>query len=114
MILLLTATASMQVLLFNFAWWLNENLTSNKLLQIQPGSALKDMTNVLSSTATPTTPKSPQMTRLSQRHFMTSPGLSPYPSSPRAGRQLGIGSPTDNEVRLTYCYSFKVVWRGEI
>lgn len=58
------------------------------------------MTNVLSSTATPTTPKSPQMTRLSQRHFMTSPGSSPYPSSPRAGRQLGIGSPTDNEVRL--------------
>lgn len=72
------------------------------------------MTNVLSSTATPTTPKSPQMSRLSQRHFMTSPGSSPYPSSPRAGRQLGIGSPTDNEVRLTYCYSFKVVWRGEI
>lgn len=71
------------------------------------------MTNVLSTSATPTTPKSPQMTRLS-RHFMASPGSSPYPSSPRAGRQLGIGSPTDNEVRLTYCYSFKVVWRGEI
>jgi len=63
----------------------------------QPGSALKDMTNMLSSIATPTTPKSPQVSRLSQRRLVTSP-TSPYAPSPRGGRPLNITTPTENEV----------------
>ncbi|XP_054275397.1 nucleoporin NUP35-like isoform X1 [Macrosteles quadrilineatus] len=63
----------------------------------QQGSALKDMTNMFSSTATPTTPKSPQMTRLSQRRLVTSP-TSPYAPSPRGGRPLNMTAQTENEV----------------
>ncbi|KAG8271081.1 hypothetical protein J6590_069934 [Homalodisca vitripennis] len=65
----------------------------------QPGSALRDMTNVLSGSGTPTTPKSPQVSRLSQqRRLLNSPCPSPFAPSPRGGRQLGISSPTENEV----------------
>uniref|UniRef100_A0A1B6L809 Nucleoporin NUP53 n=1 Tax=Graphocephala atropunctata TaxID=36148 RepID=A0A1B6L809_9HEMI len=64
----------------------------------QPGSALRDMTNVLSGNVTPSTPKSPQVSRLSQRRLLSSPCPSPFAPSPRGGRQLGISSPTENEV----------------
>lgn len=71
---------------------------------MQSGSALKDMTNMLSSSATPTTPKTPQMTRLSQRRLVTSPTSSPYITTPRGGRPLGIASPSDSEVRDLLSY----------